>query len=266
MACSSLIEFARQGVERLLMIELKSYAEMDLTDFVHFHCDRHNSITEARDKRGKLGICLLDRTAMRALGEKHEPEGARTDDSQTSYSFHGYARRILSARDRQELVGDALTGACAMRPFGKQIRDQVWVGEDVSLSSSARFIGPTYIGSRTIVRAGATIGPFTSVERDCVVDCGTTVERSTVLPETYLAAGLLVRNVMVDGRYLKDLDRDVVADLQPAGLGSRMQKRESHLRAFRDNLTDIFSRGNATSAWAFASSPSVSNQWHQVQL
>jgi carbonic anhydrase/acetyltransferase-like protein (isoleucine patch superfamily) len=77
-----------------------------------------------------------------------------------------------------------------MRPLGTEIREQVWVGEGANLADSVRVIGPTYIGARTIVQAGATIGPFASVEHDCVVGCGTTVERSTVLPYTYLAPGL----------------------------------------------------------------------------
>ena len=157
-----------------------------------------------------------------ATGEKSAFPSAPTDSGPTPYQFRGYAKRILSAKERQELVRDALTGACAMRPLGTEIREQVWVGEGANLADSVRVIGPTYIGARTIVHAGATIGPFASVERDCVVDCGTTVERSTVLPETYLAPGLLIRHQLVDGGYLEDLSWGAVADLRPAGLGNRI--------------------------------------------
>ncbi len=45
---SALAEFARQGVERLLMIKLKSYAEMDLADLLRFHCESRNPVTEAQ--------------------------------------------------------------------------------------------------------------------------------------------------------------------------------------------------------------------------
>ena len=38
-ATTALAEFARQGIERLLVIELKSYAEMDLSDLLRFHCE-----------------------------------------------------------------------------------------------------------------------------------------------------------------------------------------------------------------------------------
>jgi carbonic anhydrase/acetyltransferase-like protein (isoleucine patch superfamily) len=173
----------------------------------------------------------------------------------------------LSASERLELVGDALTGGCAMRPLGTEIREQVWVGDGVSLADSARVVGPTYIGARTIVRPGATIGPFASVEHDCVVDCGTTVERSTVLPYTYLAPGLLIRHGLVDGGYLEDLNWGVVADLQPAGLGSRIQRREAPKPAWSETPADGVSRADKEFEWQLAPCSSAADQpWLQVQL
>ena len=157
--------------------------------------------------------------------QKNKPLYRAADCGQTPYQFNGYAKRILSATERQELVGDGLTGACAMKPLGTQIRDKVWVGEGVKIAPSARVIGPVYIGARTTIGAGATVGPFTSVEHDCVIDCGTTVEQSTVLPNSYLAPGLLIRNSQVDGRHLEHLRWGGVADLQPAQMGRRIQPR-----------------------------------------
>jgi carbonic anhydrase/acetyltransferase-like protein (isoleucine patch superfamily) len=262
--CSALAGFARQGVERLLVIKLKSYAEMDLADLLRFHCESRNPVTEAEDARGQLGVCLLDHLALHLTGEKYPLSCAPTNSGQSPYQFRGYAKRILSARERQELVGDALTGACAMRPLGTEIREQVWVGEGANLAASVRVIGPTYIGARTIVRAGATIGPFASVEHDSVVDCGTTVERSTVLPNTYLAPGLLIRHQLVDGGYLEDLSQGAIADLQPAGLGSRIQRHESRRPAFSES--DVLSRAGRASARDFAPSSTTSQPWFRVQL
>lgn len=265
-ATSALAEFARQGIERLLVIELKSYAEMDLADLVRFHCERRSPVTEAHDAGGQLGVRLLDRPALRASGEKHESSCPPTDSVQTPYQFSGYSKRILSARERQELVADGLTGACAMRPLGTQIREQVWIGEDVKVATSARILGPTYIGARTVIRAGATIGPFASVERDCVVDCGTTVERSTVLPDTYLAPGLLIRNGLVDGGHLEHLGWGAAADLESAGLGNRIPRRGSSRNPFSAATTDACSRGDNALVPNFALSSSAPQPWLQVQL
>jgi carbonic anhydrase/acetyltransferase-like protein (isoleucine patch superfamily) len=261
---SALAEFARQGVERLLVIQLKAYAEMDLADLLRFHCECRNPVTEAEDARGQLGVCLRDHLALPSNGEKYGFAGGPTESGQTPYQFRGYAKRILSARERQELIGDGLTGACAMRPLGKEIRAQVWVGEGAKVAGSVRVIGPTYIGARTVVHAGATIGPFASVEHDCVVDCGTTVELSTVLPYSYLAPGLLIRHQLVDGGYLEDLSWGAVADLRPAGLGSRIQRHEVRRQASRQ--ADVHSRAGRASARDFVPSANASQTWLRVQL
>jgi carbonic anhydrase/acetyltransferase-like protein (isoleucine patch superfamily) len=257
----ALVEFARQGIERLLMIKLKSYAEMDLADLLLFHCQTRNSVTEVHDSRGQLGVCLLNHAALRTPEDKRESSNLSTDSGGIPYAFRGYAKRILSARERQELVADALTRTCAMRPLGKEVRNQVWIGEGVRLASSARIIGPAYIGARTTVRAGATIGPFASVECDCLVDCGTTVERSTVLPYTYLAPGLLIRKALVDGSYLENLDSGAVADLQAGRLASRMPRPESAQKSVNETGTDIPSREE--DGWAVAP-PSAA--WRKVRL
>ncbi|MFZ0817926.1 MAG: hypothetical protein WAM78_20545 [Candidatus Sulfotelmatobacter sp.] len=267
-ARSEMARLARHGVERLLVIKLKSYAEMDLADLLRFHCQKRNPITEACDDRGQLGVSLLDRLALCAMGEKRELSCDSTDQKRPPYKFNGYAKRILSASERQELVGDALTGACAMRPLGTEIREDVWVGEGASLADSARVIGPTYIGARTIVRSGATIGPFVSVEHDCVVDCGTTVERSTVLPYSYLAPGLLIRQGLVDGGYLENLNWGTVVDMQPAGLGCRIQRREARKPAYSETPANEFPRMENAFPWQFAPSSSfaTAQPWLQVRL
>jgi hypothetical protein len=268
---STLGRFARQGVERLLMIKLKSYAEMDLHDLLQFHRQKGNSVTEVRDSRGNLGISVFDHAALHGSREngstENGPAEKKTDAALQTvermfYPFRGYAKRILSATERQELVGDALTGACAMRPLGKEIRDQVWVGEDVSVSDSARVIGPTYIGDRTIVRARAIIGPFSSVERDCLVECGTTVESSTVFPRTYLAGGILIRHALVDGGYLEDLRCGAIADLLPGGLAGRMPTSNSAGGTTNAPAVDVFPIvGNVIS-----DSAPYSAEWREMRL
>jgi len=263
-ASAELARFARLGVDRLLMIKLKSYAEMDLMDLLRFHRDSRNSLTEAHDHRGHLGVSLLDRPALRVADRRYEACDA-TRIIGRPYQFDGYAKRILSAKERQELVRDALIGACAMRPSCTEIREQVWIGEGSSLADSVRVIGPTYIGSRTIVRAGATIGPFASIERDCIIDCGTSVEQSTVLPNTYLAPGLLIRRALVDGSQLEDLRSGIVADLQPAGLGGRIEPPKSRKTGYRI-VSDMFAPAASEPGWGLTTSSGISQPWIQVQL
>jgi carbonic anhydrase/acetyltransferase-like protein (isoleucine patch superfamily) len=262
-AWPALTELAKRGIERFVMIKLRSYAEIDLADLLRFHCEKGNSVTEAQDAQGQLGVRLLDHRALETTDKRSESYNS-SECRQVPYAFRGYAKRILAAKERQELIGDALTGACAMRPYGKQIREQVWIGEGAMLAGSVRLIGPAYIGAGATVRDGATIGPLASVERDCVVDCGTTVERATILPHTYIAPGLRMQHALVDGRYLEDLSCGIVADLQPAGLASRLNTRAASSETLHKTERDVLSRtgsnipGRESSVEARA--------WHRVQL
>jgi carbonic anhydrase/acetyltransferase-like protein (isoleucine patch superfamily) len=261
----ALSDFARRGVDRVLIIKLKSYAEINLAEFMRFHCESENQVTEAQDRGGLLGVSLLNRAA---LLRGYDPESGDAN-AVNPYPFRGYAKRIQSARERQELVADALTGACSMRPCGKQIREDVWAGEGFQLAASAKIVGPSYIGERTIIRAGATIGPFASVERDCLIHCGTTVEGSTVLPFSYLAPGLLIRQKLVDGRYLVDLvggkAGEEVVDLQPARLGRKIPLDQSSHREAQKARTDAFQPAGSPT-WNFAPFSTALQPWLQFQM
>ena len=213
---------AREGIEKILVIKLKSYAEMDLADLLRFHREKRNPVTSAHDARGALGVSLLNRCAFD--GSSNADAACAPGEPSAAYQFNGYTKRLLSSRERQDLVRDALTGGCAMRPAGQEVRDQVWVAADAVLDHTARIVGPAFMGSRTVVHAGATIGPFASVECDCVVDCGTCVEQSSVLPNTYLAPGLLIRQSIVNGHQLEHLELQAVVDLAPARLGRKIRQ------------------------------------------
>jgi carbonic anhydrase/acetyltransferase-like protein (isoleucine patch superfamily) len=267
---SQFADLAREGVEKLLVINLKSYAEMDLADLLRFHCERQNSVTDAQDEHGTLGVRLLDRCAMGPTVEEPGCSYAQTESSRTHYQFQGYAKRLLSSQERQDLVRDGLTAACAMRPVGTEIRDQVWIAEGAELEDSVRVVGPAFIGPRTVIRAGATIGPFASVERDCVVDCGTTVERSTVLPGTYLGSGLLIQQSLVDGNCLENLEWRTIVDLEPADLGHKIARREFRKRRFvrKPVKAGAFFEAEEGDEWksVFHSPMSPSPSWVRVEL
>lgn len=259
---SALRRYWRDGVERFLVIQLKSYAEVDLADLLRFHCETRSMLTEAQDSRGQLGIFVLSQRALCADRTDAGSIAGSMLSEQRAYRFRGYAKRILSATERQELIGDALTGTCAMRPSGTAIQERVWIGEKVRLASSVRLFSPCYIGDRAVIQPGATIGPFASVENDCTVDCGTTVERSTVLPFTYLAPGLLIRQALVDGGYLEDLRSGAVADLQSGRLGRTTRPSKLGQHTPERNSASVHAR--VGSHKGFTASSVTDTRWEQL--
>jgi hypothetical protein len=214
-------DLAKAGVEQVLAISLQSYAEIDLMDFVQFHRESCNPATEAFDLDGPLGVEIVNRDSMDSdSGAQRRPA---TAGSASEYRFRGYAKRLQSPQLYRDLVSDALRGRCALTPQGSQIDESVWIGKDARIADSVRFFGPCFVGDRTVLQESVSLGPFSSVEHECFIDCGTTVEGSSILPHTFLAAGLSVRRSVVDGPYLEQLESGTIVDLRPSGLGRRFR-------------------------------------------
>ncbi len=212
---------AKQGVEQLLVISVKSYAEIDLVDFVKFHRDAQNPASEACDHEGSLGVELL---SSKTLNPSNIFSGSNSPNGNNAvrYSFNGYAKRLHSVKLYRDLVSDALRGRCALTPSGLQTGDRVWIGQNTRIAPSVRFLGPCFVGDGTVLRDFVSIGPYATVENRCRVESGTTISGSSVMPNTFLSAGLNIRRSIVDGSRLEHLDSGIIVDLSSSALGGRI--------------------------------------------
>lgn len=213
-----IMDWVKEGVEQILLILSGAYAEIDLADLIHFHRYGRNRITRVFDKKGPLGVSLLNRGAVLKGGV-----GCGLDETLKSsrYDFLGYVSRLSSAMAYRQLVQDALEGRCEIQPAGNQADDKIWIDSSARVDPSTKIQGPCYIGANTRVHAGVVVTGYSSIERNCEIDMGTTLDHACILPNTYLAPGLLVRNSVVDGTRLEQLERGVTVDLGRAALAAR---------------------------------------------
>jgi NDP-sugar pyrophosphorylase family protein len=85
----------------------------------------------------------------------------------------------------------------SMLTVERQLRDDIWVGRNVSIHPSALLNGPILIGENTRIASGVTLGPYAVIGSNCLVDRNTSIERATVLPNIYLGEGLQVTDSIV---------------------------------------------------------------------
>jgi NDP-sugar pyrophosphorylase family protein len=224
-----LFHYAGNGVDTILLMRLGAYAELDLQDFVQFHRQQDRPISIACDPQGPLDVAVLDAsrvmTGAALIGNRLKPDGMAF----SPYNFAGYVNRLSSLAEFRNLSRDALMGHCQLRPNGMQIRPGVWVGEGVELERGSRLIAPVYIGAQSTIRAGALITRCSTVEHHSEVDCETGVENSSLLPHTYVGAGLEVRHSVVDGNRLMNLDRGVELEFADERLFARLRSRSVSL-------------------------------------
>jgi hypothetical protein len=223
----TMVEWAKEGVEQVLLIALGSYAEIDLPDLIRFHSEGRRQHTKVFDQQGPLGISLLDRGCIL---ENREPADQDSDLASSRYDFLGYVVRLSSSVKYRQLVEDALEGRCGIQLTGSQTQPRIWIDETAQVDASATIQAPCYIGPGTKVKAGVALKGCSSVERNCEIDLGTTLDHTSIQPNTYVAPGLYFRESVVDGTRLEHLARSVTVDLGTAGLSARIgtQARHAH--------------------------------------
>jgi hypothetical protein len=74
-------------------------------------------------------------------------------------------------------------------------------------------LAPAFIGSFARVRSGAVITRCSSVEHHSQVDCGTVVENTSVLPFSYIGAGLDLAHSVVAESQIVNLRRRAVVEI-----------------------------------------------------
>jgi hypothetical protein len=223
----TMVEWAKEGVEQILLIVLGAYAEIDLPDLIRFHSEGQRQVTKVFDQQGPLGISLLDRGCILA----NRDQATQDEDLPSSrYDFLGYVVRLSSTANYRRLVEDALEGRCGIQPTGMQTRPNVWIDQTAHVDDSAQIQAPCYVGPTAKIKAGVAIRGCSSVERNCEIDLGTRLDHTSIQPNTYIAPGLYLRESVVDGTRLEHLARGVTVDLGAAGLSARIgtQARQAH--------------------------------------
>ena len=211
---NSFNDLAQAGAELVLVIRLGAYTEIDYEELVQFHLDAGCRVTRVSDFRG----IPLDTFAISASRRndaaylfRHELREMRVpcDD----YQFAGYVNRLEHARNLRTLALDGFAGIASIPPCGTQIKPGIWVGEHARVHKRARLLAPCFVGANTKIRASAVLTRGSVVEHHTVVDCGTVVENSSILPMTVVGAGLDVTHSVVGFRHIWHLRRDAEVEI-----------------------------------------------------
>ncbi len=216
-------EHVQAGAEAVLVLRIGPYFELNPDELLQFHFDQRNRVTPVVDATGEsLSAFVLSASRRNdaAFLFRHRLQQMRVPD--TSYVCRGYCNRLRHAADLRRLAVDGLLGTTGIVPAGRQLKPGVWVGDGARIQRGARLLAPAFIGRRVKVRAAAVITRCSAVEHHSEIDCGTVVENSTVLPYTYLGAGLDANHSVLGLKRLAHLRRGIEVEItDPKLLGMR---------------------------------------------
>lgn len=225
----ALAGYVQDGVELLLLVNLKSYTDLNYNEFLQFHKEAGAPLTHAYADDGALDVTVVEASHLRNLGLqsmdlqtfdlRHLGGHCRVSvPKQRQFRYRGYVNRLATPQDWYSLVDDGLHGRCGLTPCARQLGDRVWRGDDCEVEETVRITGPAFIGAGTRVAACCVIAPGTAIERDCEVDCGTTVQQSWIQQNTYVGVALDVRRSLVSNGALFNLERNVKVNIAEARL------------------------------------------------
>jgi NDP-sugar pyrophosphorylase family protein len=219
---NSFSQFADNGVDAVLAIRLGAYTELDISDLLRFHLDQRTHVTMACDASGPLDFIAINSGRRNDAAFLMRSRLQRTRLPAAHYVTNAYSNRLSNPKEFRALVQDGFLGRCGIRPLGMEIKPGVWVDEHARIHRSARVLAPAYIGAGARVRAAAVITRCSSIEHHAEVDCGTVVEDASILPHTYVGAGLDVAHVVLGHGRLSHTVRNVEVEIaDPRLVGTR---------------------------------------------
>jgi hypothetical protein len=213
-----------EGVDHLLLLRISAYTDLDYFQFLQFHLEMGGPITRAYTADGALDLALVDASQLSGTSDGYRRALSALIPEQRRYAYRGYVNQLARPQDFYQLVDDGLRKKCGLRPQGTETGPWVWQGADSEIDSSAVINGPAFIGARSRIAACCTVEAGSSIERDCEVDCGTVIEESWVMEQTYLGVALDVRRSIVGQDTLFNLDRNVevkIGDRRLIGAAAR---------------------------------------------
>jgi NDP-sugar pyrophosphorylase family protein len=210
---SAFNDMAQSGAELVILIRLGAYAEVDFEKQVQFHIDRKERVTRMASDEQMLEIFCISASRRNDAASLFRTQLAHCRSECPVLQHDGYVNPLATARDLRQFAIDILTRQTQTCPAGKEVKPGVWTAPGAMIEKGARVLAPAFVGSLARIRSGAVITRCSSVERHAEVDCGTVVENSTVLPFSYVGAGLdLAHSIAGMGRIV-NLHRDVTVTI-----------------------------------------------------
>lgn len=212
--------FARAS-DHVLVQRLGPYAEIEYEDVLQHHLDQRNRVTEVVSADGAALDCFLlkaNRRSDAAYLFRSQMQPPRMPFIVSS----GYSNSLRRVADLRLIAMDAFANKNAIRPIGTEVKPGVWAAPGVRIHRSTRILAPAYIGAHAQVCASSVLTRGAVVEHHCEIDCGTVLEGTSVLPYSYVGAGLEFMSSVVGFSYVAHLGRGISIKIEdPRLIGMR---------------------------------------------
>ena len=144
----------------------------------------------------------IERSFFPSLIERGETFVAHID--------RGYWIDIGTPEKYIQVHRDIMDGRCQAAPFSQMTSSRSWIAPDARVEEGATVEGPCFIDEGAIVKAGARIGPYSVIGRQCHIEEQAVVEQAIVWANSRISQEAVVRGAIL-GRHCH-IGRNVVLE------------------------------------------------------
>ncbi|MDQ7824203.1 MAG: sugar phosphate nucleotidyltransferase [Candidatus Eremiobacteraeota bacterium] len=151
------------------------------------------------------------------------------DEGKPLYGFisKGYWCDIGNLQQYRQAIYDTFSKNVKAIIPGKQVRKNLWVGDNSELHSSVHGDGPVVIGKNCKIKENVLIDEFTAIGDNCIIEEGASLQRSIVWSNAYIGKNSRVNGtILCRGVTLKEkaltLEGAIVGDKCFIGKGTQI--------------------------------------------
>ena len=241
-------QYLRDGMETLILARLGPYAEFDLADLLRAHHQTGSDLTQLYRSDTPLDFVVVRAARLREREGSYRNRLSSLLPQRRVYAMEGCFNPLSNPNDFRRLVLDAMLGRCSIRPVGREVEAGIWLGKNATIDASAILEPPVYVGSNSSLGPACKALGLSSIEKNCDIDAGTTVEQSCVLEGTYLGMGLHLQNTIAGNGRLFHLEREIEIEIQDSRLIGKPSIHHSVTRAARSFMSSVLSTRVAQAA------------------
>jgi NDP-sugar pyrophosphorylase family protein len=137
------------------------------------------------------------------------PSLVERSETFVAYIYRGYWIDIGTPEKYMQVHRDIMDGRYRAAPFAGA-DSRVWVAPDARVDTDATIEGPSFIDSGAVIKAGANIGPYSVVGRQCHIEEHASVDHAIVWANSRISREAVVRRSIL-GRHCH-IGRSAVVD------------------------------------------------------
>jgi len=117
-----------------------------------------------------------------------------------AYVYNGYWIDIGTPAKYTQVHRDIMDGRYAAEPFRDPAAPRAWVASDAKVEDGATIQGPCFLDEGVLVKAGATIGPYSVIGRQTQIDEEAIVSGAVIWPNCRISREACIRDAIL-GRH-----------------------------------------------------------------